>query len=87
MDFKICDQMLLQMNSMSSELTGAGCDDSVVADSASELPDVLFFRSEEEDDAVDGSLVAPGVAPADAVVKRPLVGACSLFSFNSDPML
>ena len=65
--------MLLQMDSMSSEPTGAGCEERVVADSASELPDVLFFLPEEDEDAVEGSLVGAGVAPVDAVSK-PLDG-------------
>lgn len=49
------------MKSISSELTGFGCVDMVVADSATELEELLFLRSEEDEDAVDGSLVAPGV--------------------------
>ena len=32
-----------------------------MADSATELEELLFLRSEEDEEAVDGSLVAPGV--------------------------
>ena len=55
--------MLEHMKSMSSELTAFGWVDIVVADSASEAPELLFFRSDDDSEAVDGSLVVPGVAP------------------------
>jgi hypothetical protein len=52
------------MKSISSELTGFGCVDMVVADSASELWELLFRLSEDDEEAVDGSLVVPGVVLA-----------------------
>ena len=63
--------MALVIKSMSSELTGReGSVECVVADSASEDSEVLPPRSEEDDDAVDGSRVVPGVARVGDVVSN-----------------
>ena len=52
--------MFSHRNSTSSDRTRRGWEETVVADSASLAFELLFFLSEEDDDAVDGSRVVSG---------------------------
>ena len=83
----IAAQIPAQIVSISSELVDFGWESTVVADSASDAPELLPFRSEDEEDAEEASLA--GVASFDVLFTAGAAvlpgSALAIVGFNASP--